>query len=196
MLKIGLTGGIGSGKSMVARIFKNLGVPVYHADSEAKRIMNVDQEVMRGIVDLLGKQAFNKGKLDAGYVASRVFSDRVLLNKLNEIVHPVVRNDFVSWSGCYLDHPYIIEEAAVLFESGFYKDFDYIVVVYADDELRISRVMKRDRAEREDILKRISNQMAQDRKKELADFTIFNNDNDLIIPQVLGLHYKFLSLEK
>lgn len=196
MLKIGLTGGIGSGKSMVARIFENLGVPVYRADAEAKRIMNADPEVMRGIMDLLGKQAYNKGKLDRGYVSSRVFTDPGLLNTLNEIVHPVVRDDFERWSECYLHHPYILEEAAILFETGFYKDFDYIVVVYADDELRIRRVMERDQAERKDILKRISNQMAQDRKKELADFTIFNNDNDLIIPQVLGLHNKFLSLQK
>jgi len=183
MLKIGLTGGIGSGKSVVARVFKILEVPVYHADSEAKRIMNTHSDVKNGIRNLLGDQTYRDGKLDRAFVASRVFNNSDLLNKLNEIVHK------------FLHQPYIIEEAAILFETGFYKDFDYMLVVYASEELRIRRVMERDLADREEILKRMSNQMSEESKKELADFTIFNNENDLIIPQVLSLHHKFLSLQ-
>jgi dephospho-CoA kinase len=196
MLKIGLTGGIGSGKSVVARIFKILEVPVYHADSEAKRIMNTHSDVRNEIRKLLGDQAYREGKLDKAYVAAKVFTDIELLNELNEIVHPSVRKDFLTWSEKFRHFPYIIEEAAILFETGFYKDFDYMLVVYASEELRIRRVMARDRAGRAEILKRMSNQMSQERKMELADFTVFNNENDLIIPQVLSLHHKFLSLQK
>lgn len=195
MLKIGLTGGIGSGKSTVARVFKVLGAQVYRADIEAKRLMNTDENLKNKIIKLFGEEAYHDGKLNSPFIASLVFNDSEKLNRLNAIVHPAVHYDFNHWADYLSSQVYIIEEAAILFETGFYKDFDYMVMVYAEDELRIKRVMERDKVERNKIIERMSNQMDQDRKKELSDFVIFNNENDLIIPQVLSLHHKFISLQ-
>lgn len=196
MLKIGLTGGIGSGKSTVARVFAGLGVPVYRADNEAKSLMVNDPVLREKIIYLLGKDAYKNGDLNNGFIAFRVFNDNILLEKLNKIVHPAVREDFENWSEAKKENSYIIEEAAILFETGSYTNFDYNILVFARDELRIKRIMHRDGADREDILKRIARQMDQDSKVKLSDFIIYNNEKDLILPQVLNLHDKFISLHQ
>lgn len=195
MLKIGLTGGIGSGKTIVSRIFKHLSVPIYEADSEAKRLMNSSEKLKSDIVSLLGDKAYVNGDLNNSYVASLVFNDPQKLHDLNKIVHPAVREDFNQWTGKHHQYPYVIQEAAILFESGHYTFFDKIVFVIASRELRIKRVMQRDSVEREDVLKRMKMQLPEEDKMKLSDYIIVNNIGDLILPQVLNLHDKFISLQ-
>ncbi len=195
MLKIGLTGGIGSGKSTVSRIFRHIKIPVYEADIEAKRLMATWPSLKSGIMDLLGEQAYINGNLNNKYIASIVFNNPEKLKELNKIVHPAVRTDFYNWASKRENHPYIVEEAAILFESGHYKDFDYTIFVSANEDLRIQRVMQRDSAKREDVLKRIKEQLPEEDKIDRSDFVINNNPDDLILIQVLELHNKFISLQ-
>ncbi len=195
MLKVGLTGGIGSGKSTVARIFKILGVPVYDADTEAKRLMNTDEALKKGLTGLFGPGAFAGDRIDTSFIASRVFADPSLLARLNALVHPAVHRDFIRWCERHEASPYVIEEAAILIESGGGKQFDIIVVVYADEDLRIQRVRERDGAPEQDVRRRMDRQMPQGELKKYADYLINNNGSQLLIPQVLELHRKFVSLQ-
>lgn len=195
MLKIGLTGGIGSGKTTVSRIFKHLGIPVYQADPEAKRLMNSSDRLKSEIISLFGEKAYVNGKLNNSYIASLVFNHPQRLQELNKVVHPAVREDFNQWTAEHHKCPYVIEEAAILFESGHYRFFDAIVFVSAKKELRIQRVMQRDAVEREEVLKRMDQQLPEEEKMKLSDDIIFNNSKDLILPQVLDLHDKFISLQ-
>ncbi len=195
MLKLGLTGGIGSGKTTVSRIFKHLNIPVYHADSEAKQLMNFNARLKSEIISLFGEKAYVNGKLNSTYIASLVFSDPQRLQELNKVVHPVVQEDFKQWTAEHQKYPYVIEEAAILFESGHYRFFDAIVFVSARKELRIQRVMQRDAVKREEVIKRIDQQLPEEEKVKLSDYIIFNNSEDLILPQVLDLHDKFISLQ-
>ncbi|MFW5644965.1 MAG: dephospho-CoA kinase [Bacteroidota bacterium] len=196
MLKIGLTGGIGSGKSLVSRVFKHLKIPVYESDIEAKRLMNTVDSLKSGIISVLGEKAYEKGILNRKYIASVVFNDPEKLHSLNELVHPAVRDDFIHWTKEHLEYPYVIQEAAILFESGFDRFFDFIIYVFADEELRIRRVMHRDSVKREDVLKRMKQQLPEENKKKLSDYILLNNEGNLILPQVLDLHDKFISLQK
>jgi dephospho-CoA kinase len=196
MLKIGLTGGIGAGKSTVARIFENLGAEIYYADERAKNLMESDTVLINQIKYLLGADSYVSGKLNSGFISGKVFNEKSLLEKLNKIVHPAVRDDFVNWCNKRKKEPYVIEEAALLFETGFYLDFDYTILVTAPMELRIQRVVKRDNTERDMVEKRINNQFSEAEKLHLCDFEIKNDEKKMLIPQVLDLHNKFVSLQK
>ncbi len=195
MLRIGLTGGIGSGKSTVARIFKVLGIPVYDADQHAKRLMNTDERLRKEITELLGETAYHQGALNRGYVASRIFADPDLLAGLNRLVHPVVHQDFLRWCDQHEHFPYVVEEAAILVESGGYKHVDRIVVVCASEEIRIARVKQRDGTGRNEIRKRMKQQMGTDELIKYSDDVVNNNGEQLLVPQILDLHRKFVSLQ-
>lgn len=196
MLKIGLTGGIGSGKSYVGKIFGEMNIPVYEADREARRLMEKDSAIRDSVVSLFGNKAYEEEKLNNTYIGSIVFNDRIMLDRLNAIVHPAVQDDFLKWAETRADYPYVIEEAAILFESGAAKNMDYIIFVKADLETRIERVMKRDQVSREVVQNRIKNQGGDREKEKLADF-IINNDNDsMILPQIVDLHNTFCKYSK
>jgi dephospho-CoA kinase len=192
MLKIGLTGGIGSGKSTVARIFEVLGIPVYYADDAAKKIMNTDPQLRAALIKNFGERTYQGGQLDRAYLASLVFSDKQKLELLNSITHPATIRDANKWI-LEQTSPYIIKEAALLFESGANKYLDLVIGVYAPEDLRVRRVMQRDNTTREEILQRMSRQMNEDAKMKLCDFVVKNDEKELLLPQVLGLHSRFLS---
>ncbi len=188
MFSVGITGGIGSGKSLVCSVLEKLGVPVYYADQEAKRLMNTDQALKTSIKVLLGEQAYMNGELNRKMVGKKVFGEPDLLKKLNHLVHPVVGHDFQIWSRKWDQHPYVVEEAAVLFESGADARLDMSVLVYAPSELRIKRVMERDGICRAEVEQRMSQQMDEDEKKSLADRIIINDEKRLLLPQIVELH--------
>ncbi|HVZ97394.1 MAG TPA: dephospho-CoA kinase [Chitinophagaceae bacterium] len=194
MKKIGLTGGLGSGKSTVAAIFELLGIPVYYADDAAKRLMNDDAELKTKIKNAFGEKAYVNGVLDTKFVAARVFNNPGKLNLLNSLVHPATLKDASDWMN--KQHaPYVIKEAALIFESGAAKDLDFVIGVAAPPELRIKRAMQRDHASREEVMARISRQMAEDEKLRLCKYVIVNDEQQMILPQVLHLHGKFLNSE-
>lgn len=184
MLKVGLTGGIGSGKSTVARLLMALGYPVYLADDEAKEILNNDANVRRKIIDLLGPQSYNTSGYNRKYVAGLVFNDKNLLQQLNTIVHPVVEAHFLNWCNLRLDNEVVFQEAAILFENGSYRRFDKTILVTAPIAIRISRVMQRDNLPEQDVMSRIKNQWPDSEKIMLADFVVKCDGNHLVIPQV------------
>ncbi|HPE35189.1 MAG TPA: dephospho-CoA kinase [Bacteroidales bacterium] len=191
MLEIGLTGGIGSGKSLIARIFKMFDVPVFDADFEAKSLYQ-EIETMEKIRQLFGERVFNKGEIDRKVLANMVFSEQSMLNKLNQLIHPKVRSLYTNWVGKNLNAPYVVYEAAILFETGYYQKLDKTILVVAEEELRIRRTMKRDQTTRAEVLHRMSRQWSDERKIPLADFIIHNNDNDLLLPQVYDVHQRLL----
>lgn len=190
MLRIGLTGGIGSGKSVVAKVFETLGIPVYYADDAAKRLMNTDKELKAAIIKNFGARSYTNGKLDRKYLATIVFNDKEKLALLNSLTHPVTIRDAAEWMSRQ-SSPYIIKEAALLFESGADKNLDHIIGVDAPLPLRIKRVIARDGTSREEIMKRINRQMDEKEKMKRCDFVIVNNEQELVIPQVMELHHKF-----
>ncbi len=193
MVKIGLTGGIGSGKSTVAKIFETLGIPVYYADTEAKRLMNSNEKIKVSIKQHFGEAAYKNDELDRKYLADIVFNNPEKLELLNALIHPVTINDAEEWMQKQAA-PYSIKEAALLFESGAAENLDFIVGVYAPQALRIKRVMKRDNLSPDEILKRINRQVNEEMKMKLCDFVITNNEQELLIPQVLKLHQHFTGL--
>ena len=190
-----MTGGIGSGKSTVARKFNELGVPVYIADDRAKSLMVKNPEIIKGIVGIFGDEAYLDGQLNRAFIAGQVFSDKSLLQKLNNIVHPAVEKDFQSWilEESKSSAKYVIKEAAILFENGGYKKCDYTILVTAPKEERIQRVIERDHTNRQAVLDRIKNQWSDSKKVLLADFVIRNMDlkkTSLIINKI---HNKIIS---
>ncbi len=187
MLRIGITGGIGSGKSIVARVFNNLGIPVYNADTAAKRLMETDPELQAAIRRHFGNEAFVQGKLDRSYLASIVFNDKAKLDTLNALVHPVTIRDAELWMK-QQDSPYALKEAALIFESGSQSSLDFVIGVTAPQSLRIHRVMQRDGVSREEVLKRIDKQLDQSLVMRLCDYVVVNNDQQLVVPQVLAVH--------
>jgi dephospho-CoA kinase len=194
MLKIGLTGGIGSGKSTVARIFEVLGIPVYYADDRAKQLMASDPELIRAITGLFGDGAYDaEGRLNRSWIAQRVFSDPPLLKQLESLVHPAVFADGDRWFEAQSGSPYAIKEAALLFESGGYKALDKVVVVAAPLALRIQRVVSRDKTTPEEVEARIRRQMPEEEKVRLADFVILNDGEHSLIRQVMAVHEQLLS---
>lgn len=192
MVRVGLTGGIGSGKTLICSILEKLRIPVYYADVEAKRLMNSDPDLKEGILELIGEEAYRGESLDRKYLAGRLFGDAALLADMNALVHPAVRKDFQSWSRRQKEVPYVVEEAAILFESGAYKELDHTVLVYAPEEIRISRVMERDRCDRVSVLKRMDHQMSDEVKKELADHILVNDGKQMLLPQVIEWHNKLI----
>lgn len=192
MYKIGLTGGIGSGKSFIARIFESLDIPVYYADTEAKRLMLKNKLLKNKIKDLLGIEAYHRnGRPNRAYIAGKIFNDSKLLKKMNGLVHPAVRKDFEIWSENQ-NSPYVIEESALLFEIKSQQQFDKIVLVIADVEERIRRVIKRDKTTRDSVLLRMKKQLKDEKKIPLADFVIDNSGNKSILRQVYKIHKKIL----
>jgi dephospho-CoA kinase len=188
MIKIGLTGGIGSGKSTACEIFASLGIPVFHADLEARRVQNSDSLIKSQIIELLGANAYNQeGLMDRKLVASRIFSDKLLLTQMNQIVHPAVRKSFKGWVLQNQNAPYVVYEAAILFESNSVADFDQVILVVADQDIRIKRVVARDHVEEEQVKMRIENQMLDREKIKLADYIIENNEVELLYPQILKI---------
>jgi len=190
MLKTGLTGSIGSGKTLVSKVFFTLGVPVFHADDEAKKFLH-DAEVKRKIAAEISESVFDHDeRIINSKLASIVFNDPQALKKLNKIIHPRVREALKQWFAKQQDHPYAIYEAAILFESGFYREMDKIITVSAPESLRIQRVMKRDGVTEGDVLKRIRNQWPDEKKLALADWIINNDEKAMLIPQVLEIHHR------
>lgn len=192
--RIGITGGIGSGKTTVCRIFETLGIPVYYADVRAKSLMNEDEELRKEIVDLFGVQAYLKeGILDRQYLASIVFQDRSKLKALEGLVHPAVARDGKKWHEAQQGVPYTLKEAALLVENGSYKYFDKIIVVTAPEEVRIERVRARDKVEAEAVKVRMKAQLSQEEKVKAADFIIENDGEKSLIKQVLEVHKALLA---
>jgi dephospho-CoA kinase len=172
---VGLTGGIGSGKSTVAKFFKALGVPVYDSDAQAKRIMKSSKKIRKKIIALLGEEAYEDKSLNRAYIAKSVFGNKELLEELNGIVHPAVRKHFLKWSQKQ-DYPYVVQETALLFENKSNHLYDKVILVTAPQKLRIARVMSRDNSTEEQVLARIENQLADTDKIELSDYIIENID--------------------
>lgn len=191
MLKIGLTGGIGSGKSTVARVFETLGIPVYYADDAAKRLMNTHPGLKTALISHFGEETYADGELDRKYLASIVFNNKEKLDLLNSIIHPVTIRDAEEWMARQTA-PYAIKEAALLFESGATEKLDYVIGVYAPQHLRIQRVMQRDGLSTDEVLKRISRQIDEEMKMKLCNFVIRNSDRELVLPQILAIHQTLL----
>lgn len=185
MITVGLTGGIGAGKSLVASIFEELGYKVFHSDKVAKELMHSDPDVKKAIIALLGDSAYRNGTLDRAYVARRIFDDKDLREKVNQIVHPATRsafNKFIDQSDGA--NSIVFNEAAILFETGAYKNFDKVILVSAPEDLRIDRVIKRDGSSKDEIQKRISSQWDDRKKSELADFVIVNDEKQPLLKQI------------
>ena len=190
-LHIGLTGGIGSGKSTVAKVFETLGIPVYYADDRSKSILQNNPSVKEKIVKEWGESVLDtKGSIDKKALAGLVFSQSEELKKLNAILHPLVALDYQFWLSQQLDVPYIIKEAAILIESGSYKNCDKIIMVVAPEDIAISRVMARDAVSAEQVKQRIANQMPVEEKIKFAHFIIHNDNQQMLIPQVRDIHHK------
>ncbi|MBN1116981.1 MAG: dephospho-CoA kinase [Bacteroidales bacterium] len=189
MLKIGLTGGIGSGKTLVSKVFQNLGIPVYCADDKAKQLINESINLKQEIISVFGDEAYINGNYNKKFIAGIVFNDAIKLKVLNEIIHPAVEKDFINWvKEISLKTPFILKEAAILFESGTYKQLDKIIYVTAETETRIQRVIDRDSTNREQVINRIKNQWPTDKGKQLADFVLDNTGKKLILPQILDIY--------
>mgnify|MGYP000856808176 CR=1 FL=1 len=193
MLKIGVTGNIGSGKSQVCRIFELLGIPVYYADEKAKELMINNKDLVSSIKTLIGTESyFSDGGLNTAFISERIFKDKSLLEQLNAWVHPAVAFDFMDW--CLAQQSqYVIKEAALLYESGSYKDLDEIIMVTAPEKLRIQRVIGRDGMTEKQVLMRIRNQMDEKLKIEKADYIIRNDGDAFLVRQILKLHNHFLN---
>jgi dephospho-CoA kinase len=194
MLKIGLTGGIGSGKSVVSKVFLSLGIPIYQADQRAKLLIATLPQLREKITGVFGNEAFTANGYNVTHMAGIVFTDREKLQTLNTLVHPYVQSDFISWCEQHQDKPYAINEAAILFESNAAEFMDYSIVVDAPLSLRIQRVINRDRITPEQVQQRISNQYPADKIGSLADWVIVNDDKNLILPQIINIHNVLLRL--
>ena len=193
MLKIGLTGGMGSGKTTVSQIFSVLGIPVLYADDVAKKIMNEDDGLKQRVIHLFGENAYQNNTLNRKFIADIVFNDQFKLEQLNALVHPVTIAAAEKWMNQQTS-AYVLKEAALMFESAAAANLDYIIGVYAPQHLRVQRVMHRDNANREDVLARINNQVDETIKMKLCDFIIVNDEQQAVLPQVLLLHEKLLKL--
>lgn len=191
MLKIGITGGIGSGKSTVAKVFELLEVPVYYADAASKRLYHTDPELKASLQQHFGADIYQDDVLDKQKLATLVFNDPAQLQLLNKLVHPPTIRDAAEWMNRQ-KAPYVLKEAALLFESGSVDGLDYVIGVSAPKALRIHRVMQRDAIGREDVLARMARQIDADIKMRLCDHVITNDEQQLVIPQVLALHEKLI----
>lgn len=195
MLRIGLTGGIGSGKTTVARIFQSLGIPVYSSDLEAKRLMREDASIREAIRNEFGEDVFSNHLPDTRKLASIVFQNPEKLEKLNQIIHPATIADAKAWM---LKHkaPYVLKESALLFESGAADGLDLVIGVYAPKALRIQRVMQRESADRETVLARMKRQIDEELKRRLCDRVIINDEQQPLLQQVLNLHQELIGLSR
>lgn len=187
MIKVGITGGIGTGKSTVAKAFSVLGIPVFNADDAAREIMNHNEELRKKIIALFGEQAYTGDGLNRKFIAGIVFNDAYKLEQLNSIVHPVTIAAAEQWMQQQTT-AYALKEAALMFESGAAGHLDYVIGVYAPIHLRMQRIMQRDNTSREEVLARINRQMDEDIKMKLCDFVIINDEQQAVIPQVLAVN--------
>jgi len=191
---VGLTGGIGSGKTTIANLFAlHFSIPIYIADTKAKELVANNKQLEQEIVTLLGEEAFVEGRYNTAFVAQEVFSNKEKLDKLNAIIHPYVQQDFLQWKQSQ-QAPYVIKEAAILFESGSYRDCDFIIMVTAPLEERIKRVMLRDKIDRETVEKRIKNQWNDEKKIELSTFVIENREIDKNLDKIEIIHSKIMKM--
>ena len=186
MKVVGLTGGIGSGKSTVAKIFLQLGIPVYDSDTRAKALYSESEDLKQAMILEYGESIYSGNQINRAKLADIVFNDKSQLEKLNSLVHPLLQKDFDTWKSQQIS-PYVIREAAILVESGAYKECDEVVVVTAKEATRIARVVKRDHASKEQVRQRISNQLTDKERLVFADFEISNNNDESLIEQVISL---------
>ncbi len=193
MIVIGITGGIGTGKSLVCKIFKSLGIPVNDADASAKNIIVNDVEVKKSIINLLGNKSYNDdGTYNRAYVASIVFNDKSKLEQLNAIVHPKVIEYGKTWANNNKQYPYLIREAALMFESGSYRYNDFNILIESPLALRMERICNRDKCSKEDALKRIHAQWSDDERRKFADLIIHNDEEMSLVQQVYQIHLNTL----
>ena len=192
MFKVGLTGGIGSGKSTVARVFGVLGIPVFNADDESKRLLQEDEGAKSAVIAAFGGRIYPGGELDRAALASVVFNDPEALAKLNAIAHPAVRKELGQWVDRQRS-PYVLVEAALLVDTGWYRSMDHLMVVSAPEAERVKRVMARDGATEEQVMARMRNQVGEEQRVAVADSIVRNDGHELVIPQVLALHEQFVA---
>lgn len=197
MFKVGITGGIGSGKTTVCHVFEVLGIPVFYADNAAKSIMHTDALLKQDILNGFGSESYSEaGELNRAYISSIVFNDDDQLKKLNALVHPAVFRAFDTWVAEQSSVPYVLKEAALLFESDSYKMCDSSILVISPEALKIKRIMARDGATEENVRLRMNKQFTDEQKEKLADRVLMNDEVSLLIPQVLTLHEHFLQISK
>ena len=195
MLNVGLTGGIGSGKTIASKIFEVLGIPVYQADVAAKRLMETNPVLKNQLIEQFGNDAFVDGKLNRSYIAEIIFNDKEKLQLINSLVHPYTIQDGIEWMKKQTS-PYAIKEAALIFESGSQSNFDYIIGISSPLTLRLNRTLKRDNINRELVLERMENQLDEETKMKLCDFVLLNDERTLLTTQVLAVHEKLIALSK
>ena len=197
MLKVGITGGMGSGKTTVCKIFETLGIPIYYADDQAKYLMTHNNKLKQKIIDIFGTKAYrNDQNLNRKYIADIAFKNPKKLKKLNEAVHPAVLEDSENWQKAQQDAPYTLKEAALLFESGSYLKLDKMITVVSPLELRIQRILERDKTTKEAILARIEKQLSDEEKVAKSDFIIFNDLKNSLVKQVLKIHDQLIRQSK
>jgi dephospho-CoA kinase len=192
MTRVGITGGIGSGKSLVSQVFEKLGVPVFYADDRAKWLYDHDAQVRRQLINHFGPEIYGEQGLKRAELASRIFRDPEALNTVNRIVHPRVRDKFEQWCRQHSQQPYVLEEAAILFESGGDRELDQTILVYAPRGLRIDRVVERDGVSRQGVLERMKHQMDDEEKIARAGFVVYNDGSRMVIPQILDIHKRLI----
>ncbi|MCB0567645.1 MAG: dephospho-CoA kinase [Phaeodactylibacter sp.] len=193
MLKVGITGGIGSGKTTVCKVFEALGIPVYYADWHARQLMVNAPRLVAGVKELFGPDAYlEDGALNRPYIAEKVFNNDKKLQQLNHLVHPAVAEDAGRWHSAQENVPYTLKEAALLFESGNFKQLDKVITVFAPEKLRIQRVMERDQVSRKEVRARMAKQMPEEEKLKRADFVVYNDGSHSLVRQVWDIHRELI----
>jgi len=193
MMRVGVTGGIGSGKSHVCRVFEHLGIPVFYADHEVKKMYDDTPEVHAQLIKAFGEDIYNGSVLNRALLAQKVFGNSQALARLNAIAHPAVGQRFLAWAAQQKNVPYVLHEAALMFESSAYKLVDKVITVNAPAELRIQRVVQRDSCSRQEVEQRMAHQLSDEERTARADYTIICNDTTPLLPQVLAIHEQLLS---
>ena len=192
MKKIGITGGIGSGKTYVSEVFQSLGIPIFYADIQAKKLMTSSEILIKLLKEEFGNDIYKDSDLNKEKLSSIVFSNSDKLQKLNSLVHPIVKEEFNNWCNSQTS-PYVIKEAAILFESKSHLGLDAVICVSAPLELRMKRLLKRDNFNEKEINQRIENQILQEEKEKLSNYIIVNDEKDLLLPQIIKIHKELLS---
>lgn len=192
MFRLGVTGGIGSGKSLVCEILSKFGIPVYDSDLRARELMRSGGSLEEGVIALLGRESYRGGELNRSYIAGRIFTEPGLREGLNSLVHPAVAEDFETWVRGAAEVPYVVKEAAILFESGAWMQVDMSVLVTAPEELRVRRIKERDGVGEEEVRRRMSTQMSETEALERADLQLRNDESSMLLPRVVELHEKIL----
>jgi len=191
MKKVGVTGGIGSGKSLVCKIFRCLNVPVFSADDEAMILLETDLEIRLALTGFFGKELFLSGKLNKQMLAGLIFNDKKNMNIVNNAIHPAVLERFAEWCTCQTKSAYVIMEAAIIFETGTDRFLDKVINISVPEVIRIERVCKRDGVSKEKVIERINNQLTENKRKEKADINLVNDGKKMLLPQILEVHKLF-----